>query len=210
MRSGAIVLAGGRSTRMGEPKATLPWRGTTLLDHVANVVRAGTDEGPVVVVAAAGQALPPLHPAILTTVDARPGRGPLEAIAAGMRALPADAEAIYISSVDAPFLVPAFVRRLLRALAPGVDLAAPDAHGHRHPLCAAYRRTLLPLLDDRLAADELRLAPLLDEPWALLLDETALLADAGLRLADPALRSLVNANDRAAYEAAVAADAADP
>ena len=209
MRTGGIVLAGGRSTRMGEPKATLPWHGTTLVDHVSRILRAAVDGGPVVVVVAPGQSLPPLHAAIRTTTDEHEGRGPLEALAAGMRALAGDVDVVFVSSTDAPFLHPVFVRRVLAALQPGIDLVAPAAHGHRHPLAAAYRMTLLDLIGTRLAAGERRLAPLLDLPGTRILDVGELLADPALRAADPDLRSLVNANDRATYEAALAADSAE-
>ncbi|MGH3073536.1 MAG: NTP transferase domain-containing protein, partial [Gaiellales bacterium] len=57
-RLGAIVLAGGGSTRMGEPKALLDWEGSPLVVHVARVVAAAA--APVVVVGAPGQELPAL------------------------------------------------------------------------------------------------------------------------------------------------------
>ena len=55
---GAIVLAGGRSERMGREKATLPFAGETLLAHVVRRVAPLVLE--VVVVGRPGQALPPL------------------------------------------------------------------------------------------------------------------------------------------------------
>src|SRR5215213_7709623 len=54
-----IVLAGGRSSRMGTPKAALEWHGSTLLRRVVGVVARSVD-GPVVVVRAPGQQLPAL------------------------------------------------------------------------------------------------------------------------------------------------------
>jgi molybdopterin-guanine dinucleotide biosynthesis protein A len=55
----AIVLAGGRSRRMGRPKALLDWHGSTLVHRAAGLVAREVD-GPVVVVRAAGQPLPAL------------------------------------------------------------------------------------------------------------------------------------------------------
>src|SRR5687768_14902369 len=77
LRTGGIVLAGGRSTRMGRPKAALEWHGSTLLHRVAGIVGRVVD-GPVVVVRAAGQELPGLPPGARTVEDAREGRGPLQ------------------------------------------------------------------------------------------------------------------------------------
>jgi hypothetical protein len=75
-----IVLAGGRSSRMGAPKAGLDWHGSTLLGHVVGVVGRGA--GPVVVVRAPGQALPALPAGVRVVEDAREGRGPLEGLRA--------------------------------------------------------------------------------------------------------------------------------
>ncbi|HEV2753369.1 MAG TPA: NTP transferase domain-containing protein, partial [Solirubrobacteraceae bacterium] len=66
-RIAGIVLAGGRSTRMGAAKAALEWHGSTLLRRVAGLVARGVD-GPVVVVRAPGQALPAL-PATIELAD---------------------------------------------------------------------------------------------------------------------------------------------
>jgi molybdopterin-guanine dinucleotide biosynthesis protein A len=80
-----IVLAGGRSFHMGAPKAGLEWHGSTLLGHVVALVGRGA--GPVVVVRAPGQALPALPAGVRVVEDAREGRGPLEGLRAGLRAL---------------------------------------------------------------------------------------------------------------------------
>ncbi|MEA2226533.1 MAG: molybdenum cofactor guanylyltransferase [Solirubrobacteraceae bacterium] len=64
-----IVLAGGRSSRMGSPKAALEWHGSTLLRRVVGIVGRGVD-GPVVVVRAPGQELPPLPEGVEIVEDA--------------------------------------------------------------------------------------------------------------------------------------------
>src|SRR5262245_66621206 len=104
MACAGIVLAGGRSSRMGTPKAALEWHGSTLLRRVTGIVARGVD-GPVVVVRAPGQELPPLPERVTVVEDAREGRGPLMGIAAGLAALEADAA--FVSSTDVPLLHPA-------------------------------------------------------------------------------------------------------
>ena len=59
-RRGAIILAGGKSSRMGSPKAALDWHGSTLLRRVTGLAQRTVD-GPVVVVRAPEQELPELH-----------------------------------------------------------------------------------------------------------------------------------------------------
>jgi molybdenum cofactor guanylyltransferase len=196
-----IVLAGGRSSRMGTPKAALEWHGSTLLRRVTGIVARGVD-GPVVVVRAPGQALPSLPPTIQIVEDAREGRGPLQGLAAGLAALEGRVEIAYISSTDAPLLHPAFVRRVLQAVDYDVDVALPRAGGFPHPLAAAYRTSLRAAVEGLLADDRLRPAFLFDACRVRRLDETALLADATLAAADPNLDSVLNLNEPADYEAA--------
>jgi molybdopterin-guanine dinucleotide biosynthesis protein A len=186
---------------MGTPKAALEWHGSTLLRRVTGLVARGVD-GPVVVVRAPGQPLPALSPGVEVVEDAREGRGPLEGLAAGLAALDGDVDVAYASSTDAPLLHPAFVRRVAGAIDDDVDIALPRAHGHTQPLAAAYRTTLLPVLERLLADDRLRPAFLFDECRVRRLDEAALLADSDVAALDPELDSVLNLNEPADYEAA--------
>src|SRR4051794_41302643 len=81
-----IVLAGGRSSRMGTPKAALTWHGSTLLGRVCGLV-ARAVAGPVVVVRAPGQPLPALPAGVQVVDDPVEGRGPLQGIVTGLAAL---------------------------------------------------------------------------------------------------------------------------
>src|SRR5215475_12926714 len=123
-----VVLAGGRSSRMGTPKAALEWHGSTLLRRTVGVL-ARAAGGPVVVVRAPGQELPELPKGTLIADDPREGKGPVQGIAAGLAALRGQADVAFVSSTDLPYLHPAFIRRVLRAVAEsdGTDVALPVA-----------------------------------------------------------------------------------
>ncbi len=154
--TGAVVLAGGRSSRMGTPKAALEWHGSTLLRRTVGIAARATG-GPVVVVRASGQDLPELPAPVTVVDDPREGKGPVQGIAAGLAALAGQAEAAFVTSTDLPFLHPAFIRRVVRALrtpgsAAGPDVALPVARGYPQPLAAAYR-TGLAALAERLVED---------------------------------------------------------
>jgi molybdenum cofactor guanylyltransferase len=155
-----IVLAGGRSSRMGVPKASLEWHGSTLLARVAGVV--GSAAGPLIVVRAPSQELPALADRVRVVDDAREGRGPLEGLRAGLGALEPSVAAVYVAAVDLPFLSPQAVRRALGALAGGGDAAVPRAGGRAHPLAAAYRPAVLPVVDALLAEGRMRMGDLLE------------------------------------------------
>jgi molybdopterin-guanine dinucleotide biosynthesis protein A len=198
----AVVLAGGRSARMGTPKAALEWHGSTLVRRAAGIVRRAVD-GPVVVVRAPGQALPALPASVEVVDDAREGRGPLQGIAAGLAAIGGRAQVVYVSGVDAPLLHPAFVRRVLALLGPDADVALPRAHGYAQPLAAAYRTTVAaPLRTLLREGGQLGTGALLQRCRVAELDEAMLLADPGVARLDPALDSLVNLNEPGEYEGA--------
>jgi molybdenum cofactor guanylyltransferase len=202
VRAGGIVLAGGRSQRMGSPKAWLDWHGVTLLEHVVGIVGEAIDGGPVVVVSAPGQELPRLPPQVQVVADAREGVGPLQGIATGLAALRGAADAAFVSSTDAPLLHPAFVRRVLAGLGPDLDALVPDARGHRQPLAAAYRVELADLVDSLLASGLVKPAQLYERCRTRFVDDAWLLADPTLAAADPTLASLENLNDPEAYRTA--------
>src|SRR5262249_41636490 len=140
-----IVLAGGRSSRMGTPKAALEWHGSTLLRRTVGILARMTD-GPVVVGRAPGQGLPPPPPSLQGRGGPQEGLGPVQGLAAGLAAVTGRAEVAFVSSTDMPFLHPAFVRRVLRAAQQdGVDVGLPVARGYPQPLAASYRVALAPV-----------------------------------------------------------------
>jgi len=196
-----IVLAGGRSSRMGSPKAALYWHGSTLLRRVTGIVARSVD-GPVVVVSAPGQALPALDGAVEIVADEREGRGPLQGLAAGLAAIGDRAEVAYVSSTDVPLLHPAFVQRVVSAVDDGFDVALPDVGGYRQPLSAAYRVALANTVQELVAADRMRPAFLFERSWVLHLGEADLLKDGTLNRLDPELASVSNLNEPADYERA--------
>jgi molybdenum cofactor guanylyltransferase len=196
-----IVLAGGRSSRMGQPKAALEWHGSTLLRRTTGLL-ARAVEGPVVVVRAPGQPLPPLPDGVAVVDDPVEGLGPVQGIATGLAAVADRADAAFVCSTDMPFLHPAYARRVLRLLDADADAVLPHARGHRQPLAAAYRTALAPVLAQMAADRQLKLGQLFERCRTRRTDDAELLADARLRVLDPQLESVVNINEPEDYRAA--------
>ena len=216
-----VVLAGGRSSRMGTPKAALEWHGSTLLYRTVALL-GRTVGGPVVVVRAAGQELPPVPDGVGVVADPVPGLGPLQGIGAGLAAVAGSAEAAFVCSTDLPFLHPAFMRRVVGALdaQPDVaqsdvaqsdvaqsdvaqsDVALPVARGYRQPLAAAYRTALAEPIAALLAVGKRQPGMLFARCRVAVLDDAALLADPDVARLDPGLESLTNVNEPAEYAAA--------
>jgi molybdenum cofactor guanylyltransferase len=188
-----IVLCGGKSTRMGASKALLPFGPETMLQRVVRLLADVV--GPIVAVAAADQELPPLPNDVIVTRDEREGRGPLEGLRAGLKALPDDVGAAYVTSCDVPLLVPAFVTQMFE-LAGGYDVAVMDIDGFPHPLSAVYRRSTLAIVEDLLSKDRLRPVFLFDAVKTRRVRPEEMTAD-------PALRTLRNLNTRDDYERAL-------
>jgi molybdopterin-guanine dinucleotide biosynthesis protein A len=196
----AIVLAGGRSSRMGRSKAALDWDGTPLVRHIVNGL--GAVAGRVVVVRSAGQELPALPREVVVVEDARSGRGPLEGLLAGLRTLARPDEAAFVCATDMPFVHPLLAARVVALLRPGDDAAVPCVDGRRHPLAGAYRARLAGAVARRLDGGRSDLMGLLDDCGARALDAATLLADPVLAAADPDLDGLLNLNTPAELAAA--------
>jgi molybdenum cofactor guanylyltransferase len=192
-RGGGIVLCGGKSTRMGRPKALLPFGPETMLQRVVRLL--GEVVAPVVVVAASDQELPELPADVIVTRDERRARGPLEGLRAGLKALPAEVEAAYVTSCDVPLLMPGFVEQLFD-LARGHDVAVMEIDGFTHPLSAVYRRATLPYIEDLLAHDRLR-------PVFLFEAVSTRRVRPDEMTADPELQTLRNLNTPEDYERAL-------
>jgi molybdopterin-guanine dinucleotide biosynthesis protein A len=193
---GAIVLCGGKSSRMGQDKATLPFGPEQMLQRIVRLISQVVDSSGIVVVAADGQRLPELPATITVTRDECPGRGPLEGIAAGLKAMPSSIDAVYATSCDVPLLKPQFVNRMFEHLGSS-QIAVPFDGQYHHPLASVYRTSILPIVNGLLESQELR-------PRALFARvETVLVAVDSLREVDPSLSTLMNLNSPQDYEAAL-------
>lgn len=145
----AIILAGGKSSRMGRPKALLPFDGEPLIAHlVRHLSRLFRD---IVVVAAPAQELPPLPVTVVR--DAVAYQGPVGGICYGLQA--AQTEICFATSCDAPFLNLTLISYLLAQIT-DFDVVVPVWQERLQPLHAVYRRSVAPLLQEQLARNELR------------------------------------------------------
>lgn len=155
MKRGAIVLCGGKSSRMGLPKAMLPFGDELMLQRVVRRVGEVVAPARIVVVAAAGQELPPLPAEVKIAHDAHEDRGPLEGLACGFAALQNTCDAVYATGCDVPLLMPAFVDRMFELLGDH-DIAVPKDGKFHHPLAAVYRTSVLAKVRQLLCADQRR------------------------------------------------------
>ncbi len=115
-----VVLAGGKSLRMGCDKAGLAFRGRSLLDHMLDLLAQGGVRPSIVSGQYAG------YPCI---PDAAPDGGPIAGLLAVVEALPG--RRLLFVPIDMPLLDPRLIRRLL--------IEAP------HATCARFTDYALPM-----------------------------------------------------------------
>jgi molybdopterin-guanine dinucleotide biosynthesis protein A len=159
-RVGAIVLAGGRSSRFGRDKLAEPIDGRPMLEHAIDAVReVATD----IVVVAAPNASPMVPPGTAIIYDDHAFEGPLAGLATGLTALDPAVERILVVGGDMPTLVPAVLERLLGLVDRADAVILEDDAGPR-PLPMAARRSIVrPVAERLLAGGERRLRALLAE-----------------------------------------------
>ncbi len=189
-----IVLAGGRSTRMGSDKASLVLDGRTLLQRTVDVLSAVATE--IVVVRAAGQQLPALTSRSPITVVEDPveDQGPLIGIAVGLRASSCDVALVV--ACDMPFLRPELLRMLVERAGTGRRFVVPIHLDRPQPLCSAFRRDALAVVDAHVAAGERKIMAVARE-----LDADRVPPEQW-SVADADGRSFENVNTREEFEAA--------
>lgn len=187
----AVVLTGGKSSRMGRPKALLPFDGEPLIAHVVRGLKKMFAEA--VVVAAPGQELPILPAALVR--DEVAYQGPVSGIYHGLKA--STKEVCFVTSCDAPFLKLQLIAHLLSRIS-DCDVVVPYWQERFQPLHAAYRRSVMPLLKEQLERGELRPIFLYDKVRTRKVDEDE------IRRFDPEGLSFLNMNSPADYDAALA------
>lgn len=113
----AVVLAAGRSTRMGTPKLLLALGGRSVLRHVIDHARGSRCDGIVVVVGDAADrvAAEARGPGVRIVVNERYREGMGTSLAAGISALAPDCEAAVVLLGDQPYVTAAVIDALIDA-----------------------------------------------------------------------------------------------
>jgi molybdopterin-guanine dinucleotide biosynthesis protein A len=182
-----LILAGGRSRRMGRDKAGLPVGDGTLIEHLVRRLAPVVEETIV-----AGGPLPMALDGVRRIEDRYQGMGPLAGIHAGL--VEASHRLVWVVACDLPDVEPA-LGTFLCDLAVGVDAVVPRVGVEPEGVCAVYQRSLASRIETFLQAGRRRVQDLLARI------EVRYVTAAELRQVDPELRSFRNLNTPADYEA---------
>lgn len=143
MKTVAIIMAGGKSSRMGRDKALLPVDGRPLLSVLAERWR-GVFDGLVISVDRRERCAALELDGAQVVEDTRPGAGPMAGLEAVMTAVPADR--YFLTAVDLPFGDPALAVELSERMG-DADACLIQREGRGwEPLFALYARTCLPVI----------------------------------------------------------------
>ena len=156
----AVVLAGGKSRRLGRDKAVELIGGEPLIARVIRRVSQVADDVVVVVGdAERGERLPlPEHARV--AVDLYPGGGSLGGIFTGLKA--ARSDWALVVACDMPFVnMPLF--HYILSLREGVDAVVPVLDDRPEPTHAAYSKVCLPHMERLLKAGSLKIAGFFDQ-----------------------------------------------
>ncbi len=185
MRAGGIVLAGGRSARLGHDKLAEVFGGRTLVERVVESVASVVDE--VLIVTAADRTMTEFEElsSVRVITDLFPGKGPLVGLYTGLKE--SRSELNLVVAADMPFLSAGLLRYMLD-LADGYDVVVPRVGDKVEPLHAVYAASCLPHIEAMLAEDDRSVFRLIPRLTARYLDEGEVAA------IDPERRSFFNIN----------------
>ena len=177
-RCTGVILAGGNASRYGgAPKGLERVGGRRIIDRVADVLAATTDD---LLLIANDDSADRWLPGVRRASDIRPGLGSLGGIHA---ALVHAAQPAMIVAWDMPF-VPVGLLRALRDAGRSADVAVPESGSRRgvEPLCAYYRPSCIAAIERRLDADDRRVVGFFDEVTVARID-----AQVVARFGDPSI-----------------------
>ena len=140
-----VILAGGLSSRFGSDKALSRFEGERLIQRLCKTVGTATDRVMLITNTPEDYAFLDLE----CRRDLVPRCGPIGGIYTALRT--ANAPLCLCVACDMPFIRPEFLACMVKQ-SPGYDVVVPMNDGREEPLCAVYRDTCIPAIEDRIRA----------------------------------------------------------
>jgi molybdopterin-guanine dinucleotide biosynthesis protein A len=152
----SIILAGGKSSRLGRSKALQIIEGKSLIQWVVDRLAILSTE--IIIVTAHGEAIPCSSLVRIKTVaDIYPGKGSLVGIYSGLIA--SSSSRSIVVGCDTPFLSLGLLEYMTQA-SPTLDIVVPRIKDKVEPLCAVYSKNCVAHIQELLKQDELRIIEL--------------------------------------------------
>ena len=186
-----ILLAGGKSRRMGEDKRYLVVGEETLLERGLAVLHSIFQEVLIVI----AQDSPPLSVDARVVRDLVPDCGSLGGLYSGL--MQATAPCIFVVACDMPFLNQAVIAQFTSRRATA-DIVMAKLAGRLHPMHALYGKQCLPVVEQMILARQLKIHEIVSQSSL----RVRYVTEADLLTVDPSGSSFYNVNTLADLEAA--------
>lgn len=154
MKIGAIILSGGKSSRMGTNKALLKINEKTNIERIMNQLR---DFQEIILVTNEPKEYEFLN--VKMTMDQYPGKGPLAGLHAGL--LASACEANLLVACDMPFITSDLAHLLIEKIGED-DAVIPVINGKQQPLFSVFKQNVIKKIEDCIENDRLRMKQLLE------------------------------------------------
>lgn len=145
----AIILAGGKSSRMKQDKGLMPIQGKLMIEHIIEKVKEVTGS---IIIITSDKAY--LQFGLPCFADIFSGKGPLGGIYTGL--LNSTSQKNLVLGCDTPFLS-GHILAALRDRCDTEDALLTEHHGKAEPLCAVYSRSCIPHFRKALEDDILKI-----------------------------------------------------
>jgi molybdopterin-guanine dinucleotide biosynthesis protein A len=178
----AIILCGGRSSRMGQDKGLLRFGKETMLQRICRIASEIADH--VIVVGRRDQDATTVH-------DVVEDQGPLAGVAAGLASSKSDLNLVI--ACDMPLIRAQVLQRLV-SMIEDHDACVAVADGHASALCGVYRSRIAPVAQALLDSGERRVMRLLDQVQTKRVDAAV------FRDIDPELDTFVSCDTADKYQ----------
>ncbi|MCY3771569.1 MAG: molybdenum cofactor guanylyltransferase [Gemmatimonadetes bacterium] len=183
-----VILAGGLSSRFGSDKALSRFEGERLIQRLCKTVAAATDRVLLITNTPEDYAFLDLE----SGQDLVPRCGPIGGIYTALRT--ANTPLCLCVACDMPFIRPEFLEHMV-GQSSGYDVVVPVNEGREEPLCAVYRDTCIPSIEDRIRARRYKITGFFESVRVRRLDPVG----AGFHDAD----MFFNINNRTEYDEAL-------
>lgn len=188
----AILLAGGKSRRMGQDKRNLLISGKSLFNHALHVLESVFSEI-IIVVATISSVVHKMEHRVVT--DLIPDKGSAGGLYTGLTY--SSNPQVFAVACDMPFLNPAVIKKVC-SLSYSTDVTMVKLSNGLHPMHSVYSKQCLPVLRRMINADQLRIQDLLLQKDL----KTKILGQEVVQEIDPQFKSFLNVNTPADLEVA--------
>lgn len=192
LERGVIILAGGDSKRLGQPKALLDFNGQSLIEKMVTILQHTFTR--ITLVTDRPELYGNLPVKIVSDLITDRVKSPLRGIHAGLSASTLPHQ--FVVACDMPYLNPDLID-FMETFAPGHDAVVPRIGQYYQPLHAIYSRSCIGVIEKQIKLGDYKIIDFYAKIKVYYIDETE------IERFDPEQRSFININTWGDYHQAL-------